>query len=38
MQTTWAPVMPKWQDMLDRGNSATVAAREIYFEKEKTED
>lgn len=33
MQTTWAPVLPKWKDMLDKGNEATRAAREVYFVK-----
>lgn len=31
MQTTWAPMMPKWQDMLDKGNAATKSAREVYL-------
>lgn len=32
-QTTWEPMMPKWQDYLDRGNKAVKKAREIYFVK-----
>lgn len=33
MQTTWEPMMSKWQDHLDRGNKAFKEAREVYFVK-----
>ena len=35
MQTTWEPMMEKWQGYLDRGNSALADAREVYFVKTK---
>ena len=35
MQTTWAPVLPDWQYMLDKGNAAMDTAREVYFVKGK---
>ena len=39
MQTTWEPLMAKWQSDLDRGNQAVLAARETYFVKTgKSED
>ena len=33
MQTTWDPMMSKWQNLLDRGNEAVKSAREVYFVK-----
>ena len=33
MQTTWEPLMEKWQKDLDCGNRAVKAARETYFVK-----
>jgi hypothetical protein len=33
MQTTWEPLMSKWQKDLDCGNRAVLAARETYFVK-----
>ena len=35
MQTTWAPVMSKWQKLLDDGNDATKEAIKVYNEKTK---
>ena len=35
MQTTWAPVMSKWQKLLDDGNDATEEAIKVYNEKTK---
>jgi len=33
MQTTWAPVLPHWKHMLDKGNTATADAIKVYSEK-----
>ncbi len=33
IQTTWAPMMPKWQELLDYGNKTVREAREVYFTK-----
>ena len=35
MQTTWEPMMPKWQDYLDRGNTALAEAKRVFDEKTK---
>lgn len=33
VQTTWEPLISKWQDLLDSGNRSVSTAREIYFVK-----
>jgi hypothetical protein len=33
MQTTWAPVLPHWKYMLDKGNEATKEAIAAYTSK-----
>ena len=34
-QTTWEPMMTKWQDYLDRGNTALAEAKRVFDEKTK---